>query len=52
MEAGQAANHSHTAEWVKVMCGHVYGKVSEAPPQLRGLGTTESVCVCVCVGFI
>ena len=31
------------------MCGHVYGKVSEAPPQLRGLGTTECVCVCVCV---
>lgn len=36
MDAGQAANHSHTAEWMKVMCRHMYNKVSMATPQPRG----------------
>lgn len=40
MDGGQAANHSHTTEWMKVMCRHMFNKVSKAAPQLRGLEIT------------
>lgn len=40
MDAGQTANHSHTAEWMKEMCRHMFNKVSKAKPQLCGLEKT------------
>lgn len=40
MDGSQAANHSHTTEWMKVMCRHMLNKVHEATPQLRGLQVT------------
>ena len=40
MDAGQAANHTHTTEWMKAMCRHMYNKVSEASPQHYGLEMT------------
>lgn len=41
MEAGQAANQSRTIRRTKVMCRHMYDKVSKATPQLVGLEMTE-----------
>lgn len=40
MDGSQAANHSYTTEWMKVMCRHMFNKVSEAAPQLHGLEMT------------
>lgn len=37
MDVGQAADHRHTTKWMKVMCRHMYNKVSKATPQRHGV---------------